>query len=62
MLSPFDPIPPIPQHPNAQLPVTKMSIYWDGKDERGEKVASGVYWYRLQAGDFNATRRMVILK
>ena len=43
--------------------ITKdKAIYWDGKDERGEKVASGIYWYRLQAGDFNATRRMVILK
>jgi len=38
------------------------AAYWDGKDAHGEKVASGVYWYRLQAGEFNATRRMVILK
>jgi hypothetical protein len=43
--------------------ITKdKAIHWDGKNERGEKVASGNYWYRLRAGEFNATRRMVILK
>ncbi|MBM3241425.1 T9SS type A sorting domain-containing protein [Candidatus Poribacteria bacterium] len=43
--------------------VTKdKAIHWDGKNERGENVASGNYWYRLRAGEFNATRRMVILK
>jgi hypothetical protein len=38
------------------------AVYWDGKDDRGEKVASGVYWYTFRAGDFDATRRMVIVK
>ena len=38
------------------------AIYWDGKNELGESVASGVYFYRLSAGDYSATRRMVILK
>jgi len=43
--------------------ITKdSSAYWDGKDDNGEKVASGVYWYRLRAGEFDATCRMVILK
>ena len=43
--------------------VTKdVAAYWDGRNGAGQKVASGVYWYRLKAGDFNATRRMVILK
>jgi len=36
--------------------------YWDGKDNSGEKAASGVYFYTLQAGDFSATRKMVIMK
>ena len=38
------------------------AAYWDGKNENGESVASGVYFYTLTAGEFSATRRMLILK
>ena len=38
------------------------AAYWDGKNEIGEPVASGVYFYTLTAGDFNATRKMLIMK
>ena len=38
------------------------AIYWDGRNEFGERVASGVYFYHLSAGDYSATRKMVILK
>ena len=38
------------------------AIYWDGRNGLGEQVASGVYFYHLSAGDYAATRRMVILK
>ena len=38
------------------------AIYWDGKNGLGEQVASGVYFYHLTAGDYSATRKMVILK
>ena len=38
------------------------AAYWDGKNEAGEKVASGVYFYQIKTGDFTATRRMVIVK
>jgi hypothetical protein len=39
------------------------AVYWDGTDSLGEQVASGVYFYTLQAGEFRATtRKMVILK
>ena len=38
------------------------AIYWDGRNDVGERVASGVYFYHLSAGDYTATRRMVILK
>jgi hypothetical protein len=38
------------------------SIYWDGRSETGELVSSGVYFYHLLAGDFSATRKMVIIK
>ena len=38
------------------------AIYWDGRNEFGEPVASGIYFYTLTTGDYSATRRMVILK
>ena len=38
------------------------AAYWDGRNDAGEKVASGVYFYNLQAGRFAATRRMLIVK
>ena len=38
------------------------AAYWDGRNEWGEQVASGVYFYYLQAGDYSQMRKLVILK
>ena len=38
------------------------AIHWDGRNEVGDRVASGVYFYTLTAGDYSATRKMLILK
>ena len=38
------------------------AIYWDGRNDVGERVASGVYFYTLSAGEYFATRRMLIIK
>ena len=38
------------------------AAYWDGRNDIGESVASGVYFYTFQAGHFKTTRQMVILK
>ena len=38
------------------------AVYWDGRNQLGEPVASGVYFYTLKAGEFTATRKMLIRK
>jgi hypothetical protein len=38
------------------------AAYWDGTNDMGERVASGVYFYQLKASEFTALRKMVILK
>ena len=38
------------------------AAYWNGKNEVGEPVASGVYFYKLSAGQYTATRKMLIRK
>ena len=51
------------EHQTAGVYQTRSrAAYWDGRNEMGESVASGLYFYTLTAGDFSATRRMLILK
>jgi hypothetical protein len=37
-------------------------VVWDGKDDNGNEVASGVYFYKLEAGEFNQTKKMVLIR
>ena len=38
------------------------AAYWDGRNQRGESISSGLYFYTLEAGEFTATRKMLIRK
>ena len=40
----------------------QIAAYWDGRDQSGASVVSGVYFYTLEAETFSETQRMVILK
>ena len=40
----------------------RYEIGWDGNNERGARVSSGVYFYRLTAPGFSQTRKMVLLR
>jgi hypothetical protein len=47
---------------NEKRQANHYEIQWDGRDERGQRVASGVYFYRLVAGKHSATKKMLLLK
>jgi hypothetical protein len=47
---------------NGEQPANHYEIEWDAKDNRGEAVSSGVYFYRLQAGRHVQTKKMMVLK
>ncbi|MDZ4122541.1 MAG: choice-of-anchor J domain-containing protein, partial [Candidatus Cloacimonadaceae bacterium] len=38
------------------------SVVWNGKDNRGTNVGSGVYFYKMRAGKFSSTRKMILMK
>ena len=45
-----------------QLPAGKHSVVWDGVDESGKAVASGVYFYKMKVGNYDSTKKMILLK
>ena len=47
---------------NANQTAGYHSVRWDAKNDTGEGVAAGMYIYTIQAGEFRATKKMVLLK
>lgn len=44
------------------MPAGYQNVTWDGSDKNGHTVASGVYFYKLRAGEFTDTKKMLMLK
>ncbi|MEW6687010.1 MAG: FlgD immunoglobulin-like domain containing protein, partial [Candidatus Edwardsbacteria bacterium] len=40
----------------------RSAVMWDGRDEAGKEVSSGVYFYRLKAKDFSDIKKMILLR
>jgi len=49
----------IPVAPSSNLPV---SVTWDGKDEKGNRVSPGIYFYKMDTGNYSQTKKMILLK
>ena len=47
---------------DGRLPAGMHEVMWNGRDENGSMAVSGVYFYRLSAGDIVQTRKMVLLR
>ena len=47
---------------DAQLPAGFYRAVWDGRNQAGLRVASGVYIFRMEANAFQRTRKMLLLK
>ncbi|MCK5120313.1 MAG: T9SS type A sorting domain-containing protein [Candidatus Latescibacteria bacterium] len=47
---------------DGEKPAGVYTVQWDGRDDLGETVASGIYLYRMQAGSFRQTRKMALIR
>jgi hypothetical protein len=47
---------------NGRMEPGRYSINWDGTNASGEKVSSGVYFYKMKADKFQATKKMLMVK
>jgi hypothetical protein len=47
---------------SGYIPAGKRSVLWDGKDDSGKAVSSGIFFTRLTMGKYEAVRKMLLMK
>jgi flagellar hook assembly protein FlgD len=47
---------------NQEMQAGSYRVVWEGSDRDGAKVSSGIYFYRIRAGSFTASKKMLMLK
>ena len=47
---------------NDHYPIGSHSVSWHARNDQGQKVSAGVYLYKVHAGDFQSTKKMILLK
>lgn len=47
---------------NAELAQGKHNFIWDGTDDKGQSVSSGMYLYRMKSGKYSSTKKMILMK
>lgn len=47
---------------NTELPAGEHKIVWNGKDDNGNSTSSGIYYYKMNAGKYSSTRKMIMMK
>jgi len=47
---------------HRQQPAGQYQVQWDGRDDEGRRVGSGVYFYKMVAGDFVQMKKMLLVK
>ncbi len=52
----------VPEQQPGQKPTCEYEILWDGRNDAGQPVASGIYIYRLKAGNFVQSRKMLLVR
>jgi len=45
-----------------QLSAGQHSVIWNGKDKNNKQVSSGIYFYKLKTGNFEETKKMILMK
>ncbi|MCD6176440.1 MAG: T9SS type A sorting domain-containing protein [Candidatus Cloacimonetes bacterium] len=47
---------------NGLLPAKNHQIVWNGKDDKGKSVSSGIYFYKMRSANYTASRKMILMK